>query len=194
MTQILDADSRVLYLLLLGVVIFERLIELSIAKRNTRNLLRRGALAVGSGHYPTMVVMHVLFLISAPLEVWLFDRPLIPILAVVMLGLLIGAMGLRYWVIATLKGRWTTRIICLPGSPLVATGPYRYVRHPNYLAVVVETFALPMVHTAWLTAIVFSLCNAMLLRVRIGVEEKALWRYAAYFDDVEGRTGMDLTT
>lgn len=192
MTEILGVDSRVLFLLLLGVVIVERLVELSIAKRNTSNLLRRGALEVGSGHYPTMVMMHTLFLISAPLEVWLLDRPLIPALAVVMLSLLFGAMALRYWVIATLGERWTTRIICLPGAPLVATGPYRYLRHPNYLAVVVETFALPMVHTAWVTAIVFTLCNALLLRIRIDVEDKALWRYAAYFDDVEGQTDMEL--
>lgn len=194
MREILGVDSRVLYLLLLGVVIVERLVELSIAKRNTRNLLRRGALEVGSGHYPTMVLMHTLFLISAPLEVWLLDRPLIPPLAVGMLLLLFGAMTLRYWVIATLGERWTTRIICLPGSPLVATGPYRYLRHPNYLAVVVETIALPMVHTAWLTAVVFTLCNALLLRVRIDVEDKALWRYAAYFDAIEARTDMELPT
>jgi len=194
MREILGVDSRVLYLLLLGVVIVERLVELSIAKRNTRDLLRRGALEVGSGHYPTMVLMHTLFLISAPLEVWLLDRPLIPVLAVGMLLLLVGAMALRYWVIATLGERWTTRIICLPGSPLIATGPYRYLQHPNYLAVVVETFALPMVHTAWLTAIVFTLCNALLLRVRIDVEDKALWRYAAYFDAVEARTDMELPT
>jgi len=182
-TQILGIDSRILYIALIGVVIAQRLVELSISKRNTRRLISEGALEVGSGHYPAMVVMHTLFLVSAPLEVWLLDRPLIPPLAISMLVLLVAAMVLRYWVIATLRDRWTTRIICLPGSPLIASGPYRYLKHPNYLAVVVETFALPMVHTAWLTATLFSLCNALVLRARIRVEDRALWRYGAYFGD-----------
>ena len=167
-------------------------IELSISKRNTKELLSRGALEVGSNHYPVMVVMHSLFLLSAPLEVWLLRRPLVPPLAWAMLALLVGAMALRYWVIATLRGRWTTRIICLPGAPLVATGPYRLLRHPNYLAVIVETFVLPMVHTAWMTAIVFSIWNALVLRVRIRVENKALWRYASYFTPEPSRSDTEL--
>ena len=156
-TEFMGMDTRVLYTLLIGLVIAERLVELVISNRNTRELKSRGALEVGAGHYPVMVVMHTLFLVCAPLEVWLLSRPFIPPLALAMIFVLIAAMSLRYWVISTLQGRWTTRIICLPGAPLVATGPYRYLRHPNYLAVVAETFALPMVHTAWMTAIVFTI-------------------------------------
>jgi len=182
-TQIFGVDSRILYLILIGVVIVERLVELAISNRNIRKLKSRGALEVGRGHYPAMVVMHTFFLASAPLEVWLLDRPFLPPLAISMLVVLVAAMSLRYWVIATLRERWTTRIICLPGSPLIASGPYRYLRHPNYLAVVAETFSLPMVHTAWMTAILFSICNALVLRARIRVEDRALWRHSAFFDD-----------
>ena len=194
MSQILGVDSRVLYTMLVGMVALERLVELFISNRNTRRLKSQGALEVGSGHYPIMVVMHTLFLISAPLEVWLLSRPLIPALAISMLVVLLAALALRYWVIATLRDRWTTRVICLPGSPLIATGPYRYLRHPNYLAVVAETFSLPMVHTAWLTATVFTICNAVLLRVRIRVEDRALWRYGAYFDDGQSASTSDMWT
>jgi methyltransferase len=193
-SEILGVDSRVLYTLLIGVVVLERLVELFVSDRNTRRLKSQGAVEVGSGHYPIMVVMHTLFLISAPLEVWLLSRPLIPALAISMLAVLLAAMALRYWVIVTLRGRWTTRVICLPGSPLIATGPYRYLKHPNYLAVVAETFSLPMVHTAWLTAIVFTVCNAALLRVRIRVEDRALWRYGAYFDDGQGESPSEIWT
>jgi methyltransferase len=108
--------------------------------------------------------------------VWLLDRPLVPPLAVSMLLVLAAAMSLRYWVIGTLGRRWTTRVICLPGEPLITTGPYRALRHPNYLAVVAEILALPLVHTAWLTALLFTLANAWVLRVRMGVEEGGLQR------------------
>ncbi len=194
MSEILGVDSRAVYTLLIGVVVLERLVELFVSNRNTQRLKSRGALEVGSGHYPTMVLMHSLFLISAPLEVWLLSRPLIPALAISMLIVLLASMALRYWVIATLRDRWTTRIICLPGSPLIATGPYRYLRHPNYLAVVAETFSLPMIHTAWLTAIVFTIFNALLLRVRIRVEDKALWRYGAYFDEGQSASTSEIWT
>lgn len=127
-----------------------------------------------------MVLLHTLFLISCPAEVWLFDRPLIPGLAAIMLILLAGSFAVRYWTIATLGRRWTTRVYSLPGTPVVTSGPYRWLRHPNYSAVLVETVALPMVHTAWLTAAVFTLANTLLLRVRIGVEEQALRQHCEY--------------
>jgi methyltransferase len=91
-----------------------------------------------------------------------------------MLVLVIAAQALRWWCIATLGGQWSTRVVVVPGLPLVTSGPYRLMRHPNYLAVVVEGFALPLVHSAWLTAAVFSACNLALLRVRVRVEERAL--------------------
>ena len=152
----------------------KQLLELSIARANTRRLLERGAFEAGASHYPWMVALHSLFLLACPLEVWLLDRPFRLGLGLLMLVLLSLAAALRYWVIASLAGRWTTRVLCLPGEPLVKSGPYRFVRHPNYVAVVVEMFALPLVHGAWLTAIVFSLLNAALLRERIAIEEAAI--------------------
>ena len=93
------------------------------------------------------------------------------------------SMSLRYWAISSLGRRWNTRVVVLPGVPLEAAGPYRHLRHPNYLAVVIEIFALPLVHSAWLTAIVFSVLNLIVLRTRIAVEERALSFRAA------GQTG-----
>jgi methyltransferase len=121
-----------------------------------------------------MVLLHTLFLVSCVSEVWVLGREAAAWLAAVMLAMLAGAMALRYWVIATLGRRWTTRVVCQPGAPLIEAGPFRYLRHPNYLAVVTEIAALPMVHGAWLTALVFSALNAALLRVRIRVEENVL--------------------
>jgi methyltransferase len=179
-------DTRLLDTLLVAAVAAGRLVELRIAERHRRSLLARGGVEAGAGHYPWMVALHTAFLIACPLEVWLLDRPFVPGLAAVMLALLVLAVALRWWVIATLGERWTTRILLLPGAAPVTGGPYRVLRHPNYLAVVTEIAALPLVHTAWLTALLFSALNAWLLRVRIRAEEAALAGtsdYAAVFAD-----------
>lgn len=173
-------DTRVLYTLLIALVAAGRLFELRIAKRNLRSLLARGGVEVAPGHYRWMVLLHTAFLASCPLEAWLLGRPFLPGLGIPMLLLAFLAAGLRYWVIRTLDGRWTTRIVVLPGVPPVTGGPYRLLRHPNYLAVIMEVLALPLVHTAWLTALVFSLLNAALLRVRIRAEEAGLSRASGY--------------
>jgi methyltransferase len=170
-------DTRWLYTGLIALVGLERIFELGVARRNLRWLKSRGAVEVGAEHYPVMVAMHGLFLVSCVTEVWLLHRQLHPTLAISMLGLLIVSMLGRYWVMATLGRRWTTRVLCLPGEPTITTGPFRLFRHPNYAAVALEIFALPMVHTAWLTAILFSIANALLLEKRIRVEEEALRFY-----------------
>jgi methyltransferase len=121
-----------------------------------------------------MVALHAALLVGAPLEVWLADRPFMPALAGTMLLLLLGAHALRWWCIRTLGPQWNTRVIRVPGAPLVSGGPYRWLRHPNYVAVVVEGFALPLVHTAWVTALAFTVLNALLLAVRLRVENEAL--------------------
>jgi methyltransferase len=170
-------DSRVVYTVLVAAVAAARLAELRVAEENRRRLLARGAVEAGARHYPAMVALHAAWLLACPAEVWLLGRPLVPPLAAAMLGLLAAAMALRYWVIATLGGvggRWTTRILVLPGVPPIETGPFRHLRHPNYLAVAVEILALPLVHTAWLTAGIFTAANAALLAVRIRAEERAL--------------------
>ena len=180
------AQSHRLYLLLLLLVIAQRLVELAVSRRNERRVRARGALEFGAGHYPVMVTLHAAFLVSCPAEVLLLGRPFIPWLGFPMLALLLLTQTLRYWAIVTLGERWTTRILVLTGTPPVLGGPYRFIRHPNYLAVIVEVFALPLVHTAWITALAFSLANAALLRVRIRAEEAALSgasRYQAEFGD-----------
>ncbi|HEX4964858.1 MAG TPA: isoprenylcysteine carboxylmethyltransferase family protein [Thermoanaerobaculia bacterium] len=174
-------DTRFLYTLFVALVALGRLAELRIAARNRRNLLARGGVEVAPEHYPYMVGLHTALLLSCPLEVWLLlGRPFVPLLAGAMLLVLVLAAALRWWVISTLAGRWTTCIVVLPGVPPVTGGPYRFLRHPNYLAVILEIVSLPMVHTAWLTAIVFSLANGLLLRVRIRAEEAGLSRASDY--------------
>lgn len=166
-------DSRWLFTGLIALVGLERLVELRLASRNRRWLLARGAVEVGKSHYPWMVLLHSTFLVAAPMEVWFLERPLIPPLALAMLLLLMVAMALRYWVVVTLGRRWTTRVL-LAKEPRISEGPFRFLDHPNYLAVVLEIAALPLVHTAWLTALTYSILNAGLLRTRIRVEETAL--------------------
>ena len=167
-------SSRALFLLLVVAVAAERLVELVISRRHERALRARGAVETGAGHYPLMVGLHAALLLGAPSEVLLLDRPFLPWLGWPMLAVVAATMALRYWVIATLGERWTTRVLVLPGAPLVARGPYRFLRHPNYLAVVLEVAALPLVHTAWITALVCSLANLLVLTLRIRVEDAAL--------------------
>lgn len=165
-----------LYTGLIGLVVVQRLAELRVAQRNRRWLEERGAVEIGGGHYPVMVVLHTAFLVACLAEPWLLDRPFVPVLAAAMVGVLAVATALRIWAIRSLGRRWTTRVLVLEGAPPVTTGPYRYVSHPNYLAVVLEVAALPLVHTAWLTAAVFTAANALVLTVRIRVEERGLER------------------
>lgn len=174
MTELLGRDTRVLYTVLVLLVALQRLAELALSRRHERRLRSRGAVEVGAGHYPWMVALHAAFLASCLAEVWWLARPFVPVLAAIALAVLVAATGLRIWTLRTLGGLWTTRVLVLPGAALVTGGPYRYLRHPNYLAVVLEVAALPLVHTAWATALAFSGANAFLLRRRIRVEERAL--------------------
>ncbi|MFD7003695.1 isoprenylcysteine carboxyl methyltransferase family protein [Streptomyces mirabilis] len=162
------------YGLLVAAVAVERVAELVVARRNERWSTARGAIVAGQGHYPAMVALHTGLLVGCPAEVWLADRPYVPTLAWPMLAALAAAQALRWWCIATLGPRWNTRVIVVPGLPLVTSGPYRLLRHPNYVAVVAEGVALPLVHTAWVTAVVFTALNAALLTVRIRCENRAL--------------------
>lgn len=166
--------SQLAFVALVAAVAVARLVELAVARRHERRLVARGAREAGRGHYPVMVALHTGLLLAAPVEVLALDRPFLPWLAWPALALVLAAAALRWWVIATLGDRWTTRVWVLPGTPLVAAGPYRWLRHPNYLGVAVEVFALPLVHTAWWTAVFFGLANLILLRHRIRVEDRAL--------------------
>lgn len=177
------ADTRWLFLGLIGLVVVERLLELVITERNAKKLRARGGFEVGRAHFLPMALLHTGLLAAAPLEVFGFDRPFIPALGGAMFLAVVGTMALRYWAIASLGDRWTTRVFVVPGEPPVAKGPYRWLRHPNYLAVIVEVAALPLVHTAWWTAIAFSVGNALVLRTRIRVEEEALAAHSDYQGD-----------
>lgn len=167
-------DSRVWYLGLIALISLQRLWELALSKRHVRRLAERGAHEVGGDHYRWMVALHIAFLASCALEPWLADRRFSPLVGGVALVVLAAAQGLRWWTMATLGERWTTRVMVVPGAPPISTGPYRWLRHPNYVAVVAEMAAIPMVHTAWVTAVVFSLLNLAMLSARLKVESAAL--------------------
>ncbi|MER5642099.1 isoprenylcysteine carboxylmethyltransferase family protein [Kitasatospora sp. NPDC002227] len=162
------------YLLLIALTALERLAELRLARRNAAWSRARGGVEHGPGHYPVMVLLHTGLLLGCVLEPLVAARPFVPALGWPMLALALAAQGLRWWCIATLGPRWNTRVIVVPGLPLVRTGPYRWLAHPNYLAVLAEGLALPLVHTAWLTATAFTLLNLALLAVRLRCENTAL--------------------
>jgi len=168
--------SQVWFTLLVALVGVERLAEMVVARRNAAWSFARGGIETGRGHWPVMVVLHVGLLVGAVVEVWVADRPFIPWLAWPMLALVVAAQLLRWWCITTLGPQWNARVIVVPGAPRVTNGPYRWMRHPNYVAVVVEGFALPLVGTAWVTALVFTVLNAGVLTMRLRAENEALRR------------------
>jgi methyltransferase len=164
------------YVVLVAAVGLERLAELVVAQRNLAWSRERGGVEFGSAHYPVMVVLHTGLLVGCLAEVFWLHRPFIPALGWPMLAVVIAAQGLRWWCISTLGRQWNTRVVVIPGAERVSGGPYRLMSHPNYVAVVAEGIALPLVHSAWITAAVFTVLNAVLLYTRINVENSALAR------------------
>jgi methyltransferase len=160
--------------LLVGAVAMERVAELVVSQRNLDWSRRRGGVEFGARHYPVMVVLHTGLLAGCLAEAMVLRRRFIGRLGWPMLGVVLLAQGLRWWCIATLGRQWNTRLVVVPGAGRVTRGPYRLVPHPNYVAVVAEGVALPLVRTGWITALVFSVLNAALLRTRIRVENAAL--------------------
>jgi methyltransferase len=163
----------VYYLLILAIGV-ERLVELIVSKRNARWAFAHGGKEFGHNHYPVMVTIHTALLLGCVVEVWALHRPFIPWLGWPMLALVALSQVLRWWCVTTLGPRWNTLVIVIAEAPLVRRGPYRWLHHPNYVAVIAEGVALPLVHTAWLTAVCFTLANALVLAVRIRVEDAAL--------------------
>lgn len=175
-------DPKLLLGLLFAVVIVQRLTELRLAKRNEAWAREQGAVEHGAGHYPLFFVLHTGWLLAWPIEAW-FGGPQLASLWWLWLGAFVGAEALRYWAIGSLGQRWNTRILVLPGKPLVAAGPYRFVPHPNYVAVIVELAALPLLFDAWWTAAIVGVLNlVVLLGIRIPAESRAL-RDSAPSDD-----------
>jgi methyltransferase len=159
--------------IILGLVTLQRLGELVLARTNTRKLLARGATEIAPRHYPLLVMMHTAWLIA--LWVWGYDQPV----DLVALAVFIVLQGLRLWVIATLGERWTTRIIVVPGQPLIRSGPYKYISHPNYAVVAAEIAVLPLaLHLPWM-ALIFTVLNAIVLAIRIRAEGRALSAFRA---------------
>ena len=154
--------------IILLLVTLQRLGELALARHNTKTLLARGAIEVGAGHYPLVVSVHAAWLVS----LWIWGRGQDVNLAA--LAFLIVLQGLRLWILATLGSRWTTRIIVLPGAPLIASGPYRYFSHPNYAVVASEIALLPLALYLPLLALIFTVLNAAVLVIRIRTEARAL--------------------
>ena len=163
----------VVFVLLTGV---ERLYELRVSKRNAAAAFAKGGVEFGKRHFPWMVALHTGFLLACIAEVVLLDRPFIPGLGWPMLVVALLCQAGRYWIIRSLGSQWNTRVIVVPGAGRVANrGLYRWFTHPNYVVVAVEGIALPLVHTAWITAIAFTVLNAvLLLGFRIPTEDKAL--------------------
>jgi methyltransferase len=154
--------------LVLVLVALQRVGELALARYNTGRLLARGATEVGAGHYPLLVAVHAAWLIT----LWVFGRDH-PVNLVALAGFIV-LQGLRLWVIATLGPRWTTRIIVMPGEPLISSGPYKYLSHPNYAVVAAEIAVLPLALHLPLVALAFTLVNAAVLGIRIRAEAGAL--------------------
>jgi methyltransferase len=163
------------YLAVLVAVAIERLIELVVARRNAAWSFARGGVESGRGHYPFMVALHTGFLFGCLAEAF-YATPPSGALSAGLFAVAVLCQGLRWWVIQTLGPRWNTRVIIVPGLPRVTGGPFRYVAHPNYVAVVTEGVVLPAMYGCWRVATVFTLLNAVLLWVRIREESAALDR------------------
>lgn len=174
--------SLAAYLIVVGAVAAERLFELILARRNARRAFARGAFETGRAHYRVMVIFHALFLVACVSEAIALKRGFPGPVAYAALVALALAEILRYSAVLALGELWNTRIVVLPGIAPVASGPYRFIRHPNYVAVAIEIVALPMVRGCWLTAAGFSLVNVALMATRIPAEERALGQaYIAAF-------------
>jgi methyltransferase len=181
-------SSETLYVGFLALLGVERGVELALSRAHRREALAAGGFEVGEHHYRWMAIMHVAFFGACAAEVLVLERPFPGWLGYVALALVVLAQTLRYSAVRALGKRWNVRIVVWPGAKPVTSGPYRFVRHPNYVAVAVEIACIPLVHGAWLTASVFSMLDAAILAVRIREEEQALG--PAYAVAFRGRPRM----
>jgi methyltransferase len=166
--------STIVYTLFLAAIGLGRLVEMGVSRRHQRALAARGIVKVAEPHFRWMVLLHASVLAGAALEVWLLARPFIPGLAIVMIAVFMLANALRWWVIRTMAEHWNVQVMNSVALGVVSGGPFRWIRHPNYLAVFVELLAIPLIHSAWLTALLGGLAHIWVLRRRIAVEEAVL--------------------
>jgi methyltransferase len=172
--------SEIAFTLFLLALALERGFELALSRENAAWSRARGAIEYGQGHLPWMKLLHIAFFAGCLLEVWFASPPFRPVLAAVCLVVVLGSQALRYWAIATLGRRWNVAVLVLSGTRAEAGGPFRFVKHPNYVAVVLEGLAVPLMHSAFVTAVAFTISNACLLWVRIRCEERALSEHCEY--------------
>jgi len=166
--------SLLAYTALIAVTAAERLVEMALSRRNAAWSRARGGYEVGAGHFPVMVLLHTGFLVACLAEVWGLGRSFVPAIGWPLIAVAVLSQALRWWCITTLGPQWNTRVFIVPGAGRVTGGPYRWFNHPNYVAVVTELAVLPLIHGAWVSALVFSAANGVLLWWRIRVEDRAL--------------------
>jgi len=168
------------YILLLVFVGIERLAELKLSRRNQRRLIEQGARKISEPHFRWMVLLHGGLLLCAGTEVLFLRRPLIPELAIPMALVFVLANVLRWWVIRTLAGHWNVEVMESSHIGVVTSGPYRWIRHPNYVGVMAEVISLPLIHTAWITALAGTAACLEILRRRVRTEDGVLMANPAY--------------
>ncbi|OMP66064.1 isoprenylcysteine carboxyl methyltransferase family protein [Domibacillus epiphyticus] len=168
-----------IFLFIITIVCLQRIVELVIARRNEKWMRKQGAVEAGAEHYPLIVALHICFFISLAVEVVMMERSLSPWWPL-LLTLFLFAQAGRVWSLFSLGRFWNTKIIILPGAKVVKRGPYRWIRHPNYVIVAAEILVLPLLFQAYYTALVFSVLNAIVLSIRIPTEEKALMKATDY--------------
>jgi methyltransferase len=173
-------NTKLIYTLLVILVGVGRLAEMRISRRHQRDLAGRGVERIRDPFWLWMVTFHVSMLVACVVEVWVLDRPFIPLLAVPMFILFVLANLLRWWVIRTMAEHWNVQIMNSVKVGVVSDGPFRYIRHPNYAAVFLELLAIPLMHTAWLTALIGAVVHVLVLRQRIRTEEAMLLASPAY--------------
>jgi methyltransferase len=174
------------FLALFSLIILQRLMELRIAKRNETWMKAQGAIEFGSRHYRYLVLMHLCFFISLLTEKIALNKGMSPLWPVIF-GIFLLAQTVRVWALLSLGRFWNTKIIVLPNAEVVLNGPYRYIKHPNYLVVAVELAVIPLLFGAYLTAIIFSIVNAIMMFIRIPEEEYALQNLTEYSYCFQGR-------
>jgi len=175
------------FLVLLTAVGALRLLELRISRRHQRELVARGAAKVEEPRFRWMVLLHTAVLLGAALEVILLKRPFIPALAAATFAIFLAANAVRWWVIRTLGNHWNVQVMDSTRLGVVTSGPFRFVRHPNYAAVFAEMLALPLIHTAWITALAGSLAHMAVLTQRLSTEERVLFANPDYRAAMSGK-------
>lgn len=177
----------VLFSVVFIILVGQRFLELSIAKKHEKWILANGGKEIGREHYPLMVLLHTGFFLSFLIESFVNGYPLSSLWPVLFIFLILTQL-LRYWSIQSLGPFWNTRIMVLPGAVPVVKGPYKYFRHPNYLAVILEFVLIPLLFNAFYTCILFSILNAILLKLRISLEEKTLTETNEYEEIMSGKS------